>query len=295
MQAVPQGPIEPNIGPTNRQSLQEFVKVCSTTDPEEVTRLAAGDHAPNNESFVNERLISAIVHKQLNVISYLIDRVAVIDARVTAFAARAASQPIFEILKSHGWDVNSSFMGGHTALIQCIHNEPVTKLLLSYGADPNLGPPLDPQPHSPSATDSGAVLNTAAAISKPHIIDLLIQHGAKLENSLPLHAAVTRDVEPYGEGIPMMAHLLQLGVDINGTDESRGFAAFGTPLHYAVRRARIDTVRFLLRKGADVRAKVLRGEATALDLARQTRREDLIALVESYMRRANNCIVSLGE
>lgn len=175
-------------------------------------------------------------------------------------------------------------MGGHTALVQCIHDEPVTKWLLDHGADPNLGPPLDPQPRSLSVTDSGAALNTAATMSSPAVIDLLIQHGAKLENSLPLHAAATADVKPDGERIPMMAHLLQLGVDINGTDESRGMAAFGTPLHHAVRWARMDAVRFLLMKGADVRVKVLRGELTALDLARQTGKEELIALVESYTR-----------
>lgn len=283
MQTLPLGPGEPIVEPATRESLQKFSKACSTGDMKEVTRLAVGDHSPSNEYFRKEGLISAIVHKQLNIIKYLLDGGAVIDASVTAFAAKAASQPIFEILVSHGWDVNSPFMGGHTALVQCIHDEAVTKWLLDHGADPNLGPPLNPQPRSFSVTDSGAALNTAAAMSSPAIIDLLIQHGAKLKNSLPLHAAATTDVKPDCERIAMMAHLLQLGVDINGTDESRGMAAFGTPLHHAVRWARMDAVRFLLMRGADVEAKVLRGKATALDLARQTGKEELIAMVESSM------------
>lgn len=284
MQAVSPASGNPIIEPSTHQTLQEFSRACSTGDLKDVTRLAAGDHAPNNESFLNEGLISAIVHHQLNIISYLLDHGAVIDPSVTAFAARAASKPIFEILISHGWDVNSPFMGGHTALVQCIHDEQVAKYLLHHGADPNLGPPLDPQPYSPSVTDSGAALNTAAAVSSPATFDLLIQHGAKLENSLPLHAAAVAEGKPDGERMEMMEHLLGLGVDIDKTDEERGFAARGTPLQLAVRWGRMETVRFLLRRGADVRKKVLRGEGTAVDLARGTGSGELIALVESYMR-----------
>lgn len=283
MQAVSPESGNPIIEPAAHKSLQEFSKACSTGDLNEVTRLAAGDHAPNNEYFLNKGLTSAIMHKKLPIINYLIGHGAVIDTSVAAFAAKAASQPIFEILISHGWDVNSPFMGGHTSLVQCIHNEPVTKWLLDHGADPNLGPPLSPQPRSSSVTNSGAALNTAAALSSPATIDLLIQYGAKLENSLPLHAAAVSDVKPDGERIPMIAHLLELGVDINGTDEKRGMSAFGTPLLHAVRWGRMETVRFLLMRGADVRVKVLGGEVTALDLARQTGKEELIALVESYM------------
>lgn len=43
----------------------------------------------------------------------------------------------------------------------------------------------------------------------------------------------------------------------------------------------MDRVRFLLMKGADVRAKT-RGRETALELAKRTGSGDLIALVEWY-------------
>ena len=78
-----------------------------------------------------------------------------------------------------------------------------------------------------------------------------------------------------------MEYLLELGVDINGSDEARGFVAFGTPLLCAIRERMIQRVEFLLSKGADVRVTG-RGGVTALQLAKQTGREDLIALVEMY-------------
>ena len=79
----------------------------------------------------------------------------------------------------------------------------------------------------------------------------------------------------------MTKRLIKLGVDINGSDESRGVLAFETPLHHAIYWRRMDRVRFLLMKGADARAKT-RGRETALELARRTGGVDLIALVERY-------------
>lgn len=51
------------------------------------------------------------------------------------------------------------------------------------------------------------------------MFDLLLEHGAVKENSTPLHSAAGSDTD--GERIPMMAHLIEAGYDVNATDEVR--------------------------------------------------------------------------
>ena len=292
MQYSPQGAIQlmqpaanqnyqnPIIEPSTHHELQIFSHACSTGHLESVISLSAGPHAPSNTYYLNFGLVSAIINQQLEVIRYLLSHGAIIDSSITAMAVRAASLPVFEIFLSHGWDVNTSFMGGHTALLNLLHNPSLTRWLLSHGANPNLGPSPSPQPDASPLSDSGAVLDTAASIASPEVFALLLQHGAKLQNSLPLHAAAASTSKSDGESIPLMAYLLELGVDIDGSDEARGFA-LGTPLLYAIRERMIQRVEFLLSKGADVWVTG-RGGVTALQLAKQMGREDLIALVEMY-------------
>ncbi|CAD6593251.1 MAG: hypothetical protein ASARMPRED_007180 [Alectoria sarmentosa] len=270
----------PIIEPSTHRNLQVFSKVCSTGDLESVTVLAAGNHAPNNAYYLNFGLVSAIIHRQIDIVRYLLSCGAAIDDSVTAMAVKAASLPVFEILLSHGWDVNASFMGGQTALLNLLKHDDLIRWLLAHGANPNLGPPSSPQPRALPVTDSGAVLDTAASIASPEVFGLLLQRGAKLEISLPLHAAAASASKTDDESIAMMEYLLQLGVDIDGSDEARGFRALGTPLHYAIRGRMMDRVKFLLMKGSDVKAAG-QGGVTALMLAKQTGKEELVALIEN--------------
>lgn len=271
----------PIIEPSTHRNLQVFSKACSTGDLESVTNLAAGNHAPNNAYYLNFGLVSAIIHKQIDIVRYLLSCGAAIDDSVTAMAVKAASLPVFEILLSHGWDVNASFMGGQTALLNLLKHEELIRWLLAHGANPNLGPPPSPQPRASPVTNSGAVLDTAASVASPETFGLLLQRGADLENSLPLHAAAASASKTDDESIAMMEYLLQLGIDIDGSDETRGFRALGTPLHYAIRERTVERVKFLLMKGSDVKAAG-QGGVTAMALAKQTGIEELVALVEIY-------------
>ena len=89
----------------------------------------------------------------------------------------------------------------------------------------------------------------AASVSSIVTFDLLIEHGAKGEDSLALHMAAGAGMDD--ERIPMMAHLIYLGYDVNATDELRGRRAIGTPLHYAISAKSLAKVKFLLERGAD--------------------------------------------
>ena len=149
------------------------------------------------------------------------------------------------------------------------------------GADPNLGPPFNAYPRSDPITNSGNTLDVAAAMSNPAFFDLLLRHGTKLENCVPLHSAVEgMGNSTDGGRIPMMERLLRLTLDINDFDECRGRRIVGTPLHCAIRQGAVDKVRFLLEKGADAQMNIKKGDS-ALVLEKENSNEEMIALVGS--------------
>ena len=81
------------------------------------------------------------------------------------------------------------------------------------------------------------------------MFDLLLEHGAVKENSTPLHSAAGTGIDD--ERLPMMAHLIEAGYDVNATDEAWGNRKLGTPLHYAIRAQSLAKVEFLLQRGTD--------------------------------------------
>lgn len=276
--------VPPNITPYAREGLQTFRAACATGNLKEVTHLAASDHPPSRGYYLKEGLKAAMTQKQLEVVRYLLDQGTEIDVSIALAAVISKSLAVFKILAEHGWDINTPFGGGYTALGNVIENEELARWLLARGANPNLGPqPYNRQPLSRSITNSGAILEIAAALSNPTFFDILLQHGAKLENSSPLHQAAGRRAARENDRIPMLEHLLRLGVDINGSDDNRGRLAVGTPLHCAINTGAIVNAKFLLENGADIQAKSRRG-LSAAELAKETRREEMIDLIESFDR-----------
>ena len=107
------------------------------------------------------------------------------------------------------------------------------------------------------------MLDVAAACSSVEVLDLLIEHGLKLEDSDALHSVASAIDGPPGR-LDMMAHLLALGMNINaiekvGAPESRGTGR-GSPLHSAAYVELVEHVAFLLDKGADKTIKNTLGQ-----------------------------------
>lgn len=166
--------------------------------------------------------------------------------------------------------------------------------------------------------NSGHVLNLAACANPAiavALVDLLVQHGARLEDSLPLHLAaecppyqssrqptsssatshppaqVGLDPDssstPSSSRIPVLQHLLDLGYDPNASDGAMlGARALGTPLHWAVRWGRMENARFLLENGADPRGKDRHGR-DALEAADQDWRvagnREIVNVIKEFM------------
>jgi len=151
--------------------------------------------------------------------------------------------------------------------------------------------PPAPLPHyqkleneaGPPFAESGDTLNNTSDMGTISAINLLVERGAKLENCLGLHAAAAQGIAEDAERIPMLNHLLALGLDINGYDEVKGFYGTGTPLHSAVLSLQIHKARFLLEKGADPDKKNCWG-MTPLDMLRGREHiyPDLTELLKKY-------------
>ena len=271
------------IEPTTAASLYAFAQACLNGDIDTVAILATGDdHYPNTQYYLNHGLLTSIIYKQVPIARFLLERRATITPAIAMAAVRGECLPVFELLVEEGWDVNSPVTGGQTALSALVKNEVLLKWFLAHGADPNLGPPPSPQPDSIPIPNSGSALNCAASVATPKVFELLLQHGATLEDSQPLHMAAASQED--AERIPMMEYLVGKGVDVNASDEARGFQAVGPPLLYAVRQGQLEKVRWLLGHGADPRVEGS-GGATALQMSERTGIEELVSLVRQALRK----------
>ncbi len=148
------------------------------------------------------------------------------------------------------------------------------KLLVAYGADPNIPTMAPPQqirrgPGGPGGQPQGAggaIMPTAEASMEKYDAPVIPTGGP---GAFAIHAAA--GVE-YGEGFAGNAHrhapegwmavvkylVEELGTDVNHRDND-GY----TPLHHAAARGDNEMILYLVSKGADVKAVARSGQTTA--------------------------------
>ncbi|KAI4162727.1 MAG: hypothetical protein LQ342_003614 [Letrouitia transgressa] len=220
------------------ESYRQFSQVCALGDLTKVAKFV--DLEPRTQQYLNEGLCAAIYKKDVRIVELLISKVATIDPDVANAAATTKLLPIFQLLLEHGWDINAPVLGSlnhpdvrQSSRLRIIDDEQLVQWFLEHGAQ------LDPPSRSinPSAayifrTTLSGCIDIAASSSSIAVLDLLFEHGAKKGDSIALHMAAGSGTED--ERVPMMAHLIELGYDVNATDEIRGNHAIGTPLQYAV-------------------------------------------------------------
>lgn len=159
-------------------------------------------------------------------------------------------------------------------------DESLTKWFLEHGARPNAG-----STSSIFATHPGAAcLNIAASASSIPVFNMLLDYGAERKGSLPLHNAAGSG--PSGERIPMMAHLVSLGFDVNESDEGRRQHRIGTPLQWAIDVKSIEKVKFLMENGADPHKPVGRG-GSPYKMAQVLALNEIVELFDRFSASSN--------
>ncbi|KAB8072308.1 hypothetical protein BDV29DRAFT_158654 [Aspergillus leporis] len=137
-----------------------------------------------------------------------------------------ASQVLFD----HGLKINGTVNFCSVPLMEVVYkNDPFLLRWFHFkGATPNLAPP-----------DTRESCDLA-------IVEILIEHGAKLENGLLYHPALCRYKDE--ECIPMMEHLKR-GADINKFGWIEGVHHEGTALTYAAHCSLTEEAGWLLEHG----------------------------------------------
>ncbi|KAL8832367.1 MAG: hypothetical protein Q9170_004903, partial [Blastenia crenularia] len=268
---------------------RQFQEVCASGDLTKVAEIV--DSEPRSQEYLNAGLRFAIYKADIRIVEFLLRKVETINADIARAAIEARSIPIFQMLLDHGWDINAPVLAGSTMVTRVLDDEKLVRWSLAHGAQPDLpvgSYKLNAAYESPMT--SGDCINIAASKSSIVVLDLLFEHGATKGDGIPLHMAANNGTGD--ERISMMAHLLDLGYDVNAVafgevrnDAAGGRYAIGTPLHYAVTAQSLAKLEFLLQKGSDPHLSVgQRGSAFAL--AESMGLVDFVGLMERYSPQA---------
>ena len=171
-------------------------------------------------------------------------------------------------------------------------SEALVRNFLARGADPN-----------GASARNCTVLHSAATIASIPTIRLLLDKGGDISPSSLSSGIIAHAVEEHSDTndrLPVIKYLLGQGADINGIymqplklhdgHQTAGFnPGHQTALHMAVRQGKRDLVEFLLKHGADTKGKTWSRatsykEMTVVELAKKTKHDDLIKLLEGVDR-----------
>jgi ankyrin repeat protein len=232
--------------------------MASAGDTDEMgTLLTAGQESPSEET-IQDLLTAAAKSSDLEVVNSLLTQhpSVPLNEEIVRAAVNTGSIPIFQTLLARDPSlVNMHFdRRGTPLIVACMGRQTVEYLrfLLEAGADPN---------QDPDAASFPLAL-VAALYTDPAAIDLLLQHGARLERSGALAAAARRGNES------MIRCLLDRGARLDTDAPAMGTDA--SPLHVAVRAGHAGVARILLQHGADPNSTNARG-TTAVEFAKQMR------------------------
>ena len=182
---------------------------------------------------------------------------------------------ITEILLENGADPNFCDMTGRTSLVYAVvTDEKIVRLLLEYGADPNIPDNNKRTPLMLAAIDVGIELE---------IIEALIEYGADVNAqdkdgmTALMWAVGSRDREAEY----MISSLIRTGGFVaEGWESWFGLTAIFGAFN---REARLDTVRLLLKHGADVSIADKKG-MNAIACARMNYDDEMVEILREEVK-----------
>lgn len=279
--------------------LAAFESTCRDGPLPGVESMVSDRNPPRTRFFLHHGLVIALAAGHIDITRYLLSVGAPILRKTPAIVLSAAVDkqiPLFQLLLDHGWTVNTPGFYGAVLLPQVTDNLPLLHWFLGNGADPNLGEQRDVRDHfGASDNDSCAALEVAAGQRNVEAVRLLLRAGAEVRHGLPLHSAagscppgtnpftdrVTPSTEFDRSRIPVMAMLVERGVDVNQAEQSR----YVVP-RYAIVRAvmagAVERVRWLLEQGADAELKGPYG--SAVTYATQMGSEEMRRIIDEALK-----------
>ena len=258
--------------------------------------------------FLQAGLATALRTGKVDIASYLLAEGATILGETPKYVFSAPQDqqlPLFEVLVSYGWTVNTPGFRGEVLLPTVVSNPLMLRWFLDHGADPNLAEQryYSDVTGGPDA-DHCAALEIAAEEGNVEAARLLLENGAKLEYGYPLQIAAGvcqegtnpyfPDVTPTEDfdrsRIPVMSLLVEQGADVNQELKSRHMVATHAVTR-AVLAGAVERVRWLLEHGADPELKGPYG--SVVSYARSMRGEEMKQVINQWMR-ANNKMMDQG-
>ncbi|KAJ4410672.1 hypothetical protein N0V82_009151 [Gnomoniopsis sp. IMI 355080] len=236
-------------------SLDELGSALQTAvkqqDTEEVRRLLSqlGDPLDRSEyKAVHPALLVALEEGYVDTADLMLTRRPsfVNSVPVDEAAVSGAHTPILECLVKHGWNVNGDldYLGTllqHAIDVQGEYNPDVCRWLIDHGADINkrhafLG--LNP-------------LERACIESDPELIRYLLKKGATGKGNKPLcTAAWAGHIEALRILLSEDGGGMDVNMDSDPSDKDYLNESSGTALHNAAAYGKVDSIKFLLSKGA---------------------------------------------
>lgn len=221
-------------------TVEEQLKAATASgDVDQLNHLFQAADPPSDKT-VQILFNEAASKSQVSALDYLFARFPSVplDEDTIRAAIYAGSIPLFSaLLVKDPSIIKMQFdMRGTPLIVACMARKPLDflRFLLEAGADPN---------QDPDATTFPLAL-VAAFYRDTSAVDLLLEHGAKLEGSESLSAAAHLGNEV------MVRHLLQRGASPN-TDASEKRPPRDPPLHVALRNGRAGVFKLFLDHGAD--------------------------------------------
>ena len=222
------------------------------------------------------------LHTYLDLVTALLDHGADPNARINRKVWFA----------SYNFDQSNVDETGATPLWRAAYAADVDamKILVAHGADPNIATMKVPERRSPDDPETGPDVSGLApvAIGGPSMTPL---HAAAGPGYAKGFAGNSHHVSPAGMLAAVAYVVEELHADVNVRD-----ADGNTALHHAASRGDNDMIRYLVSKGADVKA-VNRAGQTTVDVAngpvqRVQPFPETIALLEKLGARNNHKCVS---